>query len=78
MNTVVYQWAVDKGIAELKSRGLDSYTYNIARDQYYQGFISQDDLDLFIDCWYARPCKFSVSDSQRNAAYNRLIKRYGG
>ena len=78
MHTIVCLWAVDKGVAELKSKGIATYSLQLAKDRLYQGFMSQDDYDLFFDVWMASSFKYSVPEMARNAAYNRLIERYGG
>lgn len=67
---------VDKGLQELKDRGLAHITWNQARDMYHNGMIGQDDYELYLDVWNSAAWHFSVPDYQVESSRKRLQERY--
>ncbi len=70
--------AIDLGIQELRSRGLLGYTLVRAQDHLANGYISQDDYDLFFDVWSTAPFRYSISESSVKESRQRLAERFSG
>ena len=61
---------------ELIERGLQNYTLEQARNALMIGWITQDDYDLFHDCWSTTSFRFSLQESAIRESHNRLRKRF--
>ena len=67
---------LDKAKQELVKRGLRNHTLDQAHNALMIGWITQDDYDLFHDCWSTGVFRFSLQESAIKESHNRLKERF--
>jgi len=67
---------LELGKEEMIRRGLHNYTLDQVESMGRNGYLAQDDVDLYIDVWQANPCKFAPAWYDRIEGLNGLRHRF--